>query len=99
MPAGSVLRAATSGGADCMKLPDLMDLKAGQTADIIMVDMSKPSMQPIVDVIPNLVYSGAPDIVKMTMCNGKILYHDGEYETIDLAKVTADSNALLGEMR
>jgi 5-methylthioadenosine/S-adenosylhomocysteine deaminase len=99
MPAGSVLRAATSGGADCMKLPDLMDLKAGQTADIIMIDMSKPSMQPIVDVVPNIVYSGAPDIVKMTMCNGKILYHDGEYETIDLAKVTADSKTLLGEMR
>jgi 5-methylthioadenosine/S-adenosylhomocysteine deaminase len=82
-----------------MKLPDLLDIKAGQTADLIVIDMNKPNMQPIVDVIPNLVYSGSTDCVKLTMCNGKIVYRDGEYLTIDLPKVIFDTNEELVKMK
>ncbi|MDR0986180.1 MAG: amidohydrolase [Ruminococcus sp.] len=98
MPAAVALKAATYGGADCMKLPDLLDIKEGQTADMIVIDMNKPSMQPIIDVIPNLVFSGSPDVVKLTMANGKIVYRDGEYTTIDLAKLLYDSNEMANKL-
>jgi 5-methylthioadenosine/S-adenosylhomocysteine deaminase len=99
MSAATVLKAATYGGADCLKLPDLLDIKEGQTADLIVIDMNAPNMQPIVDVVPNLVYSGSTDCVKLTMCNGKILYRDGEYLTIDLPAIIAESNSQLATMK
>ena len=44
-----------------------------------MIDLSRPSMQPINNIINNLVYSGSKDCVKLTMVNGKILYRDGKF--------------------
>ena len=36
-------------------------------------------MQPINNISKNIVYSGSKSNVKMTMINGKILYHNGKY--------------------
>ena len=36
-------------------------------------------MQPINNIITNLVYAGSKDNVKLTMINGRILYEDGHY--------------------
>ena len=44
-----------------------------------MIDLTKPSMQPINNIINNIVYSGSKDIIKMTMIDGKILYYDGKF--------------------
>ena len=50
-----------------------------ELADIIMIDLSRPNMQPINNLTKNLVYSGSKENVKMTMINGRILYEDGEF--------------------
>jgi 5-methylthioadenosine/S-adenosylhomocysteine deaminase len=98
MPAAAAIKAATYGGADCMKLPDLLDIKEGMTADLIVIDMSKPSMQPVIDVVPNLVYSGAPDVVKLTRCNGKIVYQHGVSPTIDMSKLLYECNDMANKL-
>lgn len=74
-----VLKMATVNGAKILRLNDCDTLEVGKYADIIEIDMSKPNMQPINDVISNIVHSGSKDIVKLTMINGKILYEDGEF--------------------
>ena len=91
----TILKAGTTGGALCMGLNDSDVLDTGKKADIIMIDMKKPSMQPENNIIRNLIYSGDNSIVKMTMIDGKILYEDGNYTTIDIDEVISQSNKLL----
>lgn len=88
----TILKAGTSGGAMCMGLNDCDVLEEGKKADIIMIDMSKPSMQPENNIVRNLVYSGDSSIVKMTMIDGKILYEDGKYATLDIDELIRDCN-------
>ena len=79
IPAYEVLKMATINGAYAMGLKDADTLDVGKLADLIMIDLYRPSMQPINNIINNLVYSGEKDCVKLTMINGKILYRDGKF--------------------
>lgn len=74
-----VLKMATVNGARAMGLKDADILAEGKAADIIMIDLNQPNMQPINNIAKNLVYSGSKQNVKMTMINGKILYQDGVF--------------------
>lgn len=74
-----ILRMATTGGARAMRLHRADILAKGKLADIIMIDMQAPNMQPEHNIPANLVYSGSKANVLMTMINGKILYRNGEY--------------------
>ncbi len=76
-----VLKMAVSNGAKAMGLYDADCLSEGKLADIIMIDLKQPNMQPIHNIPKNLVYSGSKQNVKMTMIGGKILYMDGEFFT------------------
>lgn len=93
-----ILKAGTSGGALCMGLTDCDVLAPGKNADIIMIDMNKPSMQPENNVVRNIVYSADNSCVKMTMINGRILYEDGKYTTIDIDETRRKCNELLPEL-
>lgn len=79
IPAFEVLKMATVNGAKAMGLENAKYLEEGQLADIIMIDLKRPSMQPINNIINNIVYSGSKDVIKMTMINGKILYMDNKF--------------------
>ena len=79
IPAFEVLKMATVNGAKAMNLTDGDTLEVGKLADIIMIDLSRPSMQPVNNIINNLVYAGEKDVVKMTMVNGKVLYMDHKF--------------------
>lgn len=81
-----VLKMATVNSAHTMRLNDIDILEEGKIADIIMIDLKNPAMQPINNIEKNLVYAGSKDIVKMTMVNGKILYYNHQFyinENID----------------
>ena len=80
IPAFEVLKMATVNGAKAMNLKDADILEVGKLADIIMIDLSRPSMQPINNIINNLVYTGEKDVVKMTIINGNILYYNHEFK-------------------
>lgn len=77
--ARKVLAMATSGGAKAMNLGDCDILDVGKQADLIMIDLHQPNMQPIHNLEKNLVYSGSKQNVKMTMVAGKVLYENGEF--------------------
>ena len=93
-----ILKAGTSGGALCMGLADCDVLAPGKKADIIMIDMDKPSMQPENNVVRNIIYSADNSCVKMTMIDGKILYEDGKFTTIDYEQTRKKCNELLTEL-
>ncbi|MDD7402500.1 MAG: amidohydrolase [Butyribacter sp.] len=79
MDAMPVLRMATTGGARAMGLNDCDVLAEGKNADLIMLDLQQPNMQPLNNIAKNIVYSGSKQNVKMTMIAGKILYEDGRF--------------------
>ena len=76
-----VLKMATVNGAKCMGLSDSDVLAAGKLADIIMLDIHQPNMQPLNNIVDNIVYSGSRANVKMTMIDGRILFEDGRFFT------------------
>ena len=76
-----VLKMATVNGARAMGLTDCDVLAEGKKADMIMIDLNMPNMQPLNHIAKNVVYSGSKQNVKMTMINGKILYKDGRFYT------------------
>ena len=70
---------ATVGGSAAMRLPQADVLAEGKLADIILIDLKQPNMQPVHNIPANLVYSGSKQNVKMTMIGGKVLYRDGQF--------------------
>lgn len=81
--ATEVLKMATVNGAHAMGLYDSDILSEGKLADIIMIDLNQPNMQPINNITKNIVYSGSKQNVKMTMIHGRILYQDGKFLLAD----------------
>ena len=78
-PAEEILKMATVNGSKAMGLNNADTLEVGKLADIIMIDLSRPNMQPILNIEKNIVFSGSKENIKMTMINGKILYENGEF--------------------
>lgn len=88
-----ILDMATINGAKALGRPDTGVLKVGYKADIIAVDMTAPHMYPALDPVALLVWSAQGSDVKMTMVDGKILYEDGKFTTIDAVKAKEDIKA------
>lgn len=87
MNANEILKAATVGSARCMGLDNCDCIAEGKLADLTVIDLNRPNMQPINNITKNLVYSGSKDDVKMTVINGKILYENGEFVNIDKEEI------------
>jgi len=86
LDAYTILKMATVNGARALGLFDCDTLNVGKKADIIEIDLKRPNMQPINNIVNNIVYAGSKDNIKLTMINGKIVYRDREFfvgENID----------------
>ncbi len=79
VPAWEVLKMATVNGAHACGLTECDRIAVGKKADLILIDLNQPNMQPARNPEKNLVYSGSKMNVKMTMVGGKVLYQDGEF--------------------
>ena len=81
------LYAATRAGALSQGRADCGAIVVGNRADLAVVDLDKPHLTPVHDVLNTLVYSAIGSDVALTMADGKILYENGEFYTIDVEKV------------
>lgn len=100
VPAEEVLYMATAGGARAMELSDCDSLEEGKFADLILIDLNQPNMQPENDFVKNIVYSSSKSNVALTMVNGRILYEKGEFFIgIDPKEVYAKANEIIGRMK
>ena len=80
------LYAATRGGALSQGREHSGLVKEGFDADLVVLDISGVNMHPVHGLMNNLVYSADNGDVKMTMVDGRILYEDGAFTTIDVEK-------------
>ncbi len=83
----SALYAATKAGAIAQGRTDCGALKVGNRADLIVLDMEEPYWTPVHNLVNNLVYSASGTDVCLTMADGKVLYRDGNFPTIDIEKL------------
>ena len=95
LDAENILRMATVNGARTMRLNKADCLAKGKLADIIMLDLHQPNMQPIHNIPKNIVYSGSKSNVCMTMIHGRILYRNGEF---NIGESVEDIYARCGEI-
>lgn len=85
------LMTATLNGFKAQGRVDSGKIAVGQKADIIVLNTDVPYMYPTTDIACNLVYAAQGSDVKFTMVDGKVLYKDGEYLTIDIEKAKAQT--------
>ena len=97
LPAFELLKMATVNGAKAMGLTDADVLEVGKKADIIELDLSRPNMQPLNNIVNNIVYSGSKENVILTMINGKILYRNGKFMINENINDIYDKCAKIGE--
>lgn len=97
--ANKILYSATVGSAKSMGLDNCDVIDVGKQADLIVIDMHRPNMQPINNISKNIVYSGSKENVKLTMVNGKILYQDGEFKTIDIEETYKQAQRIIDSMK
>ena len=98
--AKEVLYMAAVQGARAIGLADCDSLAPGKQADLIMIDLHQPNMQPLNNLTKNIVYSGSKQNVVMTMIAGKILYEKGEfYVPEDVERLYADVNCRVEELK
>lgn len=90
MNADTVIKMATLNGALLQGRNDCGDLKVGNKADIIAISLDKPHLRPVIDEKALVTYSAQSSDVCMTMVDGKILYENGEYTTLDKEKIYYD---------
>ncbi len=82
-----VLYAATRAGAVAQGRMDCGYIDEGMKADLIVIDCDLINLHPVHNMTNNLVYSTSGSDVVLTMVDGRILYKDGNYATIDKEKV------------
>lgn len=81
------LYAATRAGALSQGRHDCGLIKEGFKADIMVLDTDKIHMTPVHNLLANFVYSAQGSDVVTTICDGEILYDNGDFKTIDIEKV------------
>ena len=95
-----VLKMATVNGARAMGLWDADVLAEGKLADLILIDLNQPNMQPLNNIAKNLVYSGSKQNVKLTMIHGRILYRDGAFLTAERPEdIYRKANEIIGRLK
>ena len=78
---------ATKNGAKAMRRSDLGEIKTGNTADLVLLDLNRPNMQPTNNPFSSLAYSANGSEVETVIVGGRILMENREFQTIDVDKV------------
>ena len=86
-----VLHTATRAGALSQGRTDCGKLAVGYKADLCVIDTDTPQFTPMTDAACNVVYAAQGADVRLTMVDGEVLYRDGEFKTIDIEKVKAET--------
>lgn len=84
LPAGQALRMATRESAKLLNIDrEVGTLEAGKRADLILVDMNKPHLQPVHQIESLLAYSANGADVDTTIVNGQVLMRHRQLVTMD----------------
>jgi len=87
MPRLQLLRLATQAPAAALGFPESGVLAPGRPADLLLFDTTAPHWIPRHDVAAGIVYTAHPGDIAYVWCDGRLLYHQGEFLTLDIERV------------
>ena len=85
--AGEMLPLVTVNGALAQGRENCGKIRTGYRADAVLVDLDAVNTIPSYGYETTLLYSARGSDVRMTMVDGRVLYENGEYKTIDIEKL------------
>jgi len=94
----TMLEIASANGAAALGLSNLGRIKPGYLADLVMVNLNKPSMVPVHDIHSNLVFSANGSEVEYVIINGKLVMDKGEFTEIDEERAVYEAARIAGEL-
>ncbi|MDR0838497.1 MAG: amidohydrolase [Oscillospiraceae bacterium] len=101
-PAAQVVRMATQNGAAAQGRADTGVIKAGFKADFAVLNLGKPHLTPVHDVMSDIVFAAQAGDVEMTVVDGRIVYRDGEFLLFDareaMEKAAKSAARIAGEL-
>ncbi len=92
-----LLSMATINGARAQNREKTGIIEVGNFADLVVVDLDAENLQPIYNLPATLIYSLNRSNIYLTMVNGKVLYQDREFKTIDIEKVKFHADRIKNE--
>ena len=98
LPAAQALNIATRNGAKLQGREDTGSLEVGKKADIIAIDLDRPHLFPNLDPLALMCYAAQGSDVSMTMVDGRILYENGQFLTLDQEKILHDAAAVVQKL-
>ena len=100
LPASTVLRMATSGGAAAIGLGESIgSLEVGKRADLIQDAFDDVHHVPTFDVISHLVFVTDEQDVASVVVDGKLLMREKELLTIDTERVAVEARTLAARIQ
>ncbi len=94
-----VIRMATIESAKVLGLDgQIGSIEVGKQADLIVIDTNMPNMMPVYDVESAIVNTLDTTNIEMTIVNGKVIYQNGKYLTIDKDQVLSKFMKLTDEI-
>ena len=86
-----VFRMATIGGARTTPFgEDIGTLEVGKAADLVLIDWNQiawPYLDQDTPLIDAVIQRAKTEGVKLTMCDGEVLYQDGEFTKVDRKEI------------
>ena len=94
-PPETAVEMMTVNAATVAGRPELGRLAVGSPADVVLIDLHRPEMQPAFNPVSALIYSGSGPLVTDVLVDGQHVVADGVLQTIDLAELVADIEAFV----
>lgn len=94
MPAQTLLRMATQGGAAALLEPETGAIQPGNLADLIAVDIDAPHLWPTQNLVHTLVESASGADVRHSIIDGTLVMKDRELLTLDAERIRREAELL-----
>jgi 5-methylthioadenosine/S-adenosylhomocysteine deaminase len=92
MPAETVLEMATLGGARVLGMEEeIGSLEVGKKADVIVVDLNRPHLQPVYNVVSQLVYAATGADVRDVIIDGRMVMQNRRILTLDEEEILSEA--------
>ncbi len=94
LPAETVFRMATAGGAQVLNLhSEIGSLEVGKRADIVLVDTRRAGLTPLYQLYSHLVYATQGGDVTTVLVNGRVVVRDRRILTVDEEEIMERARA------
>ena len=99
LDAETVVRMATIGGAQLIGLENMIGtIEEGKKADIVIIPTDTPHMTPTYNPYSQLVYAATGADVRDVIINGRVVYRDRQFTTLDSQEIFANIRRICREI-